>query len=164
MWSRSFAKVSLPAALLLAGLVACRSLTNARAVDCRTTLRQGLRGTVVFLEGNLMPSPDLDPGAAAGQPVVREIAVYAPTTRRQVEETAPTFYTNIRTERMATATSDSTGCFQVSLPAGSYSLFVREGDRYFANRFDGDGVIFPVRVDSGEVTQVRIDIDHAAAY
>ncbi|MGB3619497.1 MAG: carboxypeptidase regulatory-like domain-containing protein [Catalinimonas sp.] len=163
-WIRSSSLASL-AALLMA-TAACRSLTNAGTSNCAAPLQQGLRGVILYREGNLMPGPDMDADAAAGRPVVREVVVHPLTSYGDVTRDGdePTFFTAIATERIATLRSDSTGCFQVSLPVGSYSLFVREGDRYYANRFDGDGMIFPVRVVEDEVTAVEFSIDWDATY
>ena len=133
-------------------------------IGCAAPLPQGLRGMVIFKSGNLMPGPDLDPNAAAGRPVVREVIIFPLTKLDEAFTKEPPFYDSLATEPIATAQSDSTGCFQVRLPAGHYSVFVREKNRFYANGFDGNGYIFPVDVEEDEVTDITFNIDYEAAY
>ncbi|SDK67214.1 hypothetical protein SAMN05421823_103245 [Catalinimonas alkaloidigena] len=164
LFSRKTSWAALLIVFFLCTAEECTSAQDDVPVGCSEPLQQGLRGVVTFKSGNLMPGPDLDPRAAAGQPVVREVYIFPLTKLSEAFATEAPFYDSLATEPIAVAQSDSTGCFQVRLPAGHYSVFVREKDRYYANGFDGDGYIFPVDIEEDEVTDISFDIDYEAAY
>ncbi|MCU0470496.1 MAG: hypothetical protein MUF58_18050, partial [Arcicella sp.] len=64
-----------------------------------------------------------------------------------------------------TVKSDADGRFCVDLPEGSYSLLVREGDKgLYANSFDGEGNIFPVKVGKDKVSIIVFTVDYQAVY
>ena len=81
----------------------------------------------------------------------------------EIKDTAP-FFKTIKTKLMAQTTTDSVGNFQVALPIGSYSLFFKKGDAYYANRFDQQNNINIITVKKGEVTQVTITESSGAAF
>ncbi len=80
------------------------------------------------------------------------------------EEGKSTFYTKINSPLIDSVITDQNGYFFLALSPGEYSLFVRERGLFYANLFDGDGFIFPVRVEKGKVTEVNIKIDYKATY
>ncbi|MGV3641953.1 MAG: carboxypeptidase regulatory-like domain-containing protein [Adhaeribacter sp.] len=123
--------------------------------------RQGIQGRVLLRSGNHMPGPgrSLPPD----QPASREIHVYALTHVSQVRA-AGSFYSQIQTKQVAKFVSGPDGAFRLALPPGKYSLFVREAAGLFANRFDGEGHLFPVEVLPGQLTPVEIVIDYNASY
>jgi hypothetical protein len=127
----------------------------------RVSIPQGVWGDVWFWEGNFMPV--CPTGSVAG--VGREMRIHELTSRNDVEmEGVGPFYSEIRTPLVSTVWSDADGFFQVSLPAGRYSVFSVEDTLFYANRFDGNGHIFPVQVVGDSVTGVRFDITYRAAY
>ncbi len=123
---------------------------------------EGIRGEVLWFEGDLMPGIDKPP--VEGQPVIREIFFYAPTHVSQARQTDHVFYDDIETPLIKNARSDEQGVFEVSLDPGTYSVFIKEPEGLFANRFNEFGLINPVKVNPGEVTGIRIRIDYMAAY
>jgi hypothetical protein len=134
---------------------------NQKAVDCTYSIKEGIAGRVLWREGNWMPAPDAPERNASG--IAREIYVYELTTDAQTEKEEP-FYTAIHSRLIAKTRSDANGCFEVALPPGRYSLFVKEADGWFANRFDGEGHIQPVEVKAGEVSKLELVVDYKAAY
>jgi hypothetical protein len=56
------------------------------------------------------------------------------------------------------------GRFIVALEPGTYSVFVKEPDGLFANRFDQAGIINPVTIDRNELVNILIKVDYKAAY
>lgn len=97
--------------------------------------------------------------------VQRTVYIYELTTMEDVDQIgyAP-FFSNIYTNLITTANSDAEGFFQVALEPGRYSLFIKEGDNYYANSFGGGREIFPVTVTPGEVTEVLINITTEATF
>lgn len=129
-----------------------------------TTARgqQGICGRVVWTAGNQMPGPD---GTAGGesQPIQREVFIYEATRPADVSQVNG-FYTRITTRLAAKTMTRKDGTFRVKLPAGTYSVFVREPDGLWANLFDGSGTINPVIVANGEFVTVTVNINYMAAY
>lgn len=122
-----------------------------------------LRGTVVFKRGNLMPGPNRPP--VKGQPVKREILIYELTKMAQATPRSDGFYDSVKTKLVKKIRSDRQGRFRVSLPAGTYSVFVLEpGKGLYANVFDGEMNALPVDVRAGKTTTVEVEINYAAVY
>jgi len=136
----------------------------------KVTISQGAWGNVWFWDGNFMPVaiPGIESSGGQITPVIREIHVHRPTT--WTEMTNPTsnisgpFFLNIPSELIAIASSDETGFYQIDLPPGLYSVFVKEGTAFYANLFDSQGRINPVEVLPGTVTKLQLDITYKAAF
>lgn len=126
------------------------------------SINQGVCGSIVWKSGNSMPSPDQAPAKA--KPVQRELFVYELTNSQQ----APLqdgFYKAIVTSLIKSVKSDSEGKFCLELPEGTYSLFVKEGDKgLYANQFDGEGNIFPVKVSKDKVSIIVFTVDYQNVY
>lgn len=123
---------------------------------------QGIEGRIVFESGNQMPGPGVDREPAKG--VRRELVIYPLLKRTDLEETQPGFYKVPDREPVKIVTSDTSGHFRAHLPPGDYSLLVREKEQLYANRSDGQGHVFPVAVQAGEMTAVEFKITYEAAY
>jgi hypothetical protein len=127
----------------------------------KVTINQGLWGDVWFWKGDFMP---FNFGTICQ--VHRKIYIYELTMMTNVVRSKPysPFYSKINTNLVTTIESDTSGFFQVELEPGSYSLFVFEDTCFYSNLFDGNGAIFPVKIESGKVTEVRFDITYDATY
>ncbi|MCO4293672.1 hypothetical protein NF867_12435 [Solitalea sp. MAHUQ-68] len=123
----------------------------------------GVCGTVVFRSGNYMPSIGEKKSANQGKAIEREIVFYELTN---VNETTAngSFYSNIKTREIKRVWSDKMGKFKVLLQPGSYSVFVKEKEGYFANRFDGHNNICPIEVKKDKMTELNLVVDYNAAY
>ncbi|MBL7761402.1 MAG: hypothetical protein JNK08_11960 [Sediminibacterium sp.] len=125
--------------------------------------KQGISGRVAEAVGNQMPRV----GQAPPEPVPYPTTVffYEPTNIRQASqvESAPLFNA-IYTRLVATVQTDSAGVFTQSLPVGTYSVFVQVGQHFFANQFDIRNNISLVTVETGKLTDIKIVVNHAAAY
>jgi hypothetical protein len=125
-------------------------------------MRQGIRGKVVWVEGNQMPGPDR-PRASGGKPVEREMLVYEPVSIQQLEM-GGTVFKQVPGKAVASVRTNAQGEFEVELLPGKYSLFSKEESGFFANGFDGEGIIAPIEVKAGVFTEVLFRIDYQAAY
>ena len=131
--------------------------------DGKPSIKQGVFGRVLWLQGNVMPSPDA-PNRGTGKPAERTLQIYAVTKLDQVEGQAPLF-TKVTTKLMATTKTDKDGYFQCKLKPGRYSVFtVEEDGKLFANLFEGNGEITPFEVKTNEVVTYHITINHKAFY
>ena len=125
--------------------------------------KTGLEGYIFRITGNRMPSPDAKLSPPKGVKAV--LYIFELTSLTQVTKQGESaFYSSIRTRLVQTVTSDENGYFFASLPPGEYSLFTKKDALYYANNFDGDNHIAPVRVVSKKVTQVNVNIDYDAVY
>ncbi|MDD2792055.1 MAG: hypothetical protein PHD73_02680 [Sediminibacterium sp.] len=126
-------------------------------------VKQGIFGSVAEAVGNQMPRV----GQATPEPVPYPTTVffYEPTNIRQANqvESAPLF-TAIFTRLVATVQTDSAGTFVQPLPVGTYSVFVQVGQQFFANQFDIRNNISLVTVEPGKLTEIKIVVNHNAAY
>ncbi len=127
--------------------------------------KQGITGVVTEVSGNQMPMKNA-PRSYAGSPgILTTVFVYQPTNISQVNriETSPV-YTAIHTKLVASIETDSTGKFAISLPPGSYSLFVKQGKGYYANLFDTNNNISLFTVKEGKLTEVKLTVNSKAFY
>ena len=74
------------------------------------------------------------------------------------------WYTAIHKRLIATTQSDSTGHFNIQLPAGDYSLFTKKDQLFYANLFDSENNIAAVKVETGTITKTVIKVDAGATY
>lgn len=130
-------------------------------------IEQGIVGKVIWLEGNLMPQiteeADTTKSLIEGKPVERYVGIYELTHRNQTKQ-EDGFFKEVNTKLIKKIRSDQEGNFAASLDTGTYSLLVEEPQGLFANRFDGDGYIYPVTVKNDKISEVIIKIDYKAAY
>lgn len=98
-----------------------------------------------------------------GRGVSRDIYVYEPTTLAQTEGHSPLF-SGIKTKLIAHTKSDSAGYYSLALPAGNYSIFVGEGDKFFAAISDGNGILNPIIILVKNISEKDITITAKATY
>ncbi|MEQ9442815.1 MAG: N-acetylmuramoyl-L-alanine amidase [Cyclobacteriaceae bacterium] len=130
------------------------------------SIHQGITGQVRWYEGNLMPTIVKDTAndqSHKGEAVQRTLQIYELTQQDQATEQSG-FFHDLQTKQVATVATDAEGRFQLALPPGQYSLLVEEEQGLFANRFDGEGHIAPITVQTDSVTRIDIKIDYKAVY
>jgi hypothetical protein len=131
-------------------------------VASNETPNQGICGSIVWKSGNLMPSPDQE--VPKPKAVQRELFVYELTNSEQAT-LQNGFYKAVVTNLVKSVKSDAEGKFCLELKEGKYSLFVKEGDKgLYANQFDGEGNIFPVKVSKDNLSMIVFKIDYQANY
>ncbi|WP_343854907.1 carboxypeptidase regulatory-like domain-containing protein [Fulvivirga kasyanovii] len=138
---------------MAASFLACKSSTAQQA-------SQGIKGQVLWFEGNFMPGPGQ---SNKGKPVQREVLIYEVTSMKNVIQ-EDQLYKEVPSELIKTVETDENGNFTVQLAPGRYSVFTKEEDGLFANVFDGEGNVNPVTVKQGEMTELNIDINYKAVY
>ncbi|MDN5215433.1 carboxypeptidase regulatory-like domain-containing protein [Fulvivirgaceae bacterium BMA12] len=126
-------------------------------------IKQGIKGTITWLEGNLMPGPDSNIKAKEGKPVVRQIYVYKLVNVKETESEG-SFFTKVKGNLVKKSQSTEAGDFYIQLPVGEYSIFVKEEKGLYANLFDGNSNINPVVVNKNKVTEIALKIDYKAFY
>lgn len=143
--------------LLISG--ACSSMKKAAGND----IKQGIQGTVTEQIGNQMPMKGAEPPVPRG--VKTTVFIYEPTRLADVQQLGGSpIYTAIRTKWVASVETDSTGAFQVALPVGSYSLFVKQGNQFYANLFDSLNRIALFEVEEGKLTNAKLSVSSKATF
>ena len=123
--------------------------------------RQGVQGQLYWVTGNELPGPDRKHIPQQG--VAREIFVYELATPSDVL-LENGFFKKVYTRLVARGLSKTNGSFKIRLDPGYYSVFVKERDGLYANVFDSDNHISPVKVEPKKYSWITISIDYQAAY
>ena len=125
--------------------------------------KTGIEGYIFRISGNQMPSPNINPSPPNG--IKSVLYIYELTSFSQVVRQGRSgFYSSINSRLVQTVHSDDRGFFFASLPPGEYSLFTKKDALFYANNFDGNNHIAPVKVVAHKVTQVKVNVDYDAVY
>ncbi len=125
----------------------------------QVTIAQGVWGNVWFWERAFQPT---EPTGTI-TPVECQVLIYEAIPLDSVSTAGGGFYGKIRTRLVGTTASNQTGFFQLSLPQGVHSSFVKEDTLYWQGTDDSIG-IGGFKVLPGSLTKVQIDINYRAAY
>lgn len=124
-------------------------------------LTQGVTGTVLWFEGNLMPS--IGATQPKGKAIERAIVFCKPLKYKDLTQN-DRLYTGLDEFIVETAKSDAEGKFSIKLPVGKYSVFTKEEGGYYANSFDGQGFIQVIEVMENKITTLDLKVDYKAVY
>lgn len=142
---------------ILMVVVGCGSDSSTR-ISFQTGI---LNGVIIFWEGDFMP------GSPTGTktPVKRELYIFEETTLDMVEQQEPgPFYSKVNSRLVEVTRSNMSGIFQVKLPPRIYSIFIKEGELFYANGADLYGRIMPAEIKSNSSTWILLDITYMATF
>jgi hypothetical protein len=115
----------------------------------------------------VVPTSPVATPAPQGPGVKAVVCVFALTNDSQVirQGTSP-YCEAVHTRLIRQADTDDKGNFSILLPPGTYSVFTKKGDLFYATRRDEKNNIAPVKVLPGKMTRVdcSVESDHAAVY
>jgi hypothetical protein len=148
--------------LLFAACLTFYGCSSVKKADSSAVV-QGFSGQITVASGNRMPMKDATPATPRG--LATTVFIYEPTDLSQVARsgTEP-IYTDIRTKRVASVQTDSLGNFSVALEPGSYSVFVKLENRFYANLFDTNNRIALFTVEAGKLTRVNLSVTNKASF
>ncbi len=144
--------------------------------------QSGIAGRVYQVSGNRMPAPPRHPSdslssdsavllparpAESGPGVQSTVCVFELTNDSQVvRQGGSPWCQAVRTRLIRQADTDDKGNFSILLPPGTYSVFTKKGDLFYASRRDERNNIAPVEVMPGKMSRVdcRVESDHKAQY
>jgi len=130
------------------------------------SIKQGIQGRVIWLEGNLMPGI-VEPGDAPPQPtgkgIQRNLYIY-PLVHRDSATIQNGFYADVQKKLIKKVATDESGFYSIALPPGRYSVLVEEKQGLYAGFFDGQGNLQPVEVKPGQLSKQDIKVDYKAVY
>jgi hypothetical protein len=121
----------------------------------------GIKGHVYLEQGNRMPSPDQSLAPPPG--LQTRLYIYELTNLSQVTREGK-FYKTISTPMVKSVDTEADGSFKTKLKPGTYSLFVKKDDLFFASIFDGNNNIYPIEVKKGNMTDVVFRVNYDATY
>ncbi|MFH1010380.1 MAG: carboxypeptidase-like regulatory domain-containing protein [bacterium] len=126
-------------------------------------IEQGVAGKVEIWEGNFMPMVGGSPSGKITPAPGRRVRIHEPFNSREFGK-FDALQDTIPMPLVAETRTDSSGEFFMSLPVGTYSIFVEEDGKWYFNGWDGEGFQGLVRVDSSTVTQQNIRITIRAVF
>ncbi len=146
----------------------CANSEGFAPIDNKIKITQGIFGTISFTEGNCMPGPMPVSGPLDCRtcPVIRTVRIYKYTTISnaiKVNNQAGQFYERFTTDLITETKSDANGFFQLTLPAGIYTMVVVEKGLLYAAFGDGQGGINPITVGTG-TTETNFPIKYKAVF
>ena len=145
------------------GALTISACSSVKKQQIPVQIQQGIEGYVYRMAGNFMPAPDMPPRKPNG--IATKVYIYEATNLKDVERIGFTpSYQTIHTKLISTVQSDSTGHFAVELPVGSYSLFIKVNDHFYANAFDVANNISLTKVTEHSGTHVEIRQSAAAVF
>ncbi|NCD71546.1 hypothetical protein [Mucilaginibacter agri] len=136
-------------------LMACHSLKP-------TQMQQGISGYVYRQSGNQMPGPNRAPQKPQG--LKCDLYIYQPTKLNRATGST-TIFTTVSSKLVLVVHTDSTGHYKANLPTGRYSVFIStDKHEFFADESDGEGILNPIEVLEGKVTERNWVYRKGAAY
>lgn len=109
-----------------------------------------LEGNIGIFEGNCMPSPGVPP--CKPSPLSTTIFITKPAELFLPELVIDSIF------------SDVDGCFNIRLPVGNYSLFLRDGDKIVCDLISCNTLCIckPFTIFTDSVTVVNANLDYAS--
>ena len=162
--------------LLLVFLNCYKDKKTIQIIDCniqdvysenakKVTITNGVWGTVSSMEGDCMPVIQPSTNSCKTCAVKRLVKIYEYTLLSNAisSENSNVFFDRFNTPLVAQVTTDEKGFYQVTLPAGQYSIVVVENGKLYANSFDGQGGINPLTFTNGR-QNFNITMTYKAAF
>ncbi|GJM61737.1 hypothetical protein [Persicobacter diffluens] len=134
-------------------------------IGCKSPAQESMgtiEGNIYWKEGNHMPMIGAEPKAPQG--VERTLYFFEPVKSSEIERNALGLFNLTEAKAVATIKSDKNGHFKGSLPAGQFSVLVKEEEGFFGNIMNGEGVINPVSIEAGGSQKMDIQVDYKATY
>jgi hypothetical protein len=124
-----------------------------------------LCGKVTELRGNYMPDPDAPQKAqqTTGTGVQREVYFFAPASSGE-GQTESGCFKKVNAIFIKKVKTDVQGNYCIRLPKGSYSVFTKEAEGFFANKSDADGILNPVQINTNMPANYNLVISNKATF
>ncbi|HLI92846.1 MAG TPA: carboxypeptidase-like regulatory domain-containing protein [Puia sp.] len=164
---------------LALNMALCLTLISGPVTPQRGFQRSGIEGRLYLIGGNRMPGPPRRNNDTAhhdntsrrpareGPGIKGTICVFELTNDRQVTRKGTSPYCEaVHTKLIRQVDTDDKGNFRIPLPPGTYSVFTRKNNLYYASRRDEKNNIAPVTVVPGKWTRVdySVESDQKAYY
>jgi hypothetical protein len=156
------------ALIILAALAVTRVTPPTQVVLPSAGMRAqntGIEGKVYQLSGNRMPAPPRHPGdtirrSPEGPGVKGTVCVFELTNDSQVSRQGTSPWCDaVHTRLIRQVDTDDKGNFEIPLPPGTYSVFTKRGNLFYASRRDEQNNIAPVKVLPGKMTRIDCSVE-----
>lgn len=128
----------------------------------KISISQGIAGTVYYREGNFQPV--VEPGSGIEYPLSRNVFLHAYTDPR-MSHSVFIELDCVKTDILSQIQSDANGFYQFEISEiDTFSIFVKEDNKYYLDFMDGQGGLNPVRVYPDSVMIYNIVLDYNACY
>ena len=135
--------------MVASGIAACSQKVN-------------VKGRVVRISGNQMPSPDLGSTESKGFKTI--VYFFEPFAADNVNRING-FYQGIASKELARVNSDAEGFFKVNLLPGKYSVLIgKDSVNFYSNVLDGRGVVNLYEFKKRAQYNITLRADWDAAY
>ncbi|WP_342645764.1 hypothetical protein [Mucilaginibacter sp. CSA2-8R] len=139
-------------AFVIVATVSCKTIKTADVPNAR----QGVEGYIYELSGNQMPMKG-KPTNSNKRGVKREVYIYQATSLQQTQGSTPLF-DKVNTQLILKTTSNIEGRYKAYLPAGNYSVFIKENGKLFAAETDATGILNLIAITLNEMTHRDVTI------
>jgi len=131
----------------------------------KVTITNGIWGTISSIEGDCMPPVSPSSSRCKNCPVKRTVMIYQYTLFTNATASAGLggFYDNFSTPLVAQIDTDENGFFQISIPAGRYTIAIVENAKLYANGSDAQGGLNPFTFSTGTLN-VNVAMTYKAAF
>jgi len=148
--------------VVLVGILS--SCTNPMGSESKPGIDQGVWGFIKSYEGNFMPGLDSEVMGEI-KPVKTIVCIFELTYTEDAEWIEySSFYRSVNSKIVEAGMSDNKGYYEISLPEGTYSIFVILDGKYYAFNYGGMGEISPFTVRQDSVTRLDLDITYKAYF
>lgn len=127
-----------------------------RSGDLLPTQAQGIRGKVLRLTGNQMPSQVPSLTRSVPQPMQTKIWIFAGRVMGPGSPRWPLQQATQHPALLGWVLSDAVGEFEVGLVPGDYTLLLEEGSDLYLNHFLEDGSYAVIQVNSLQIEEIEI--------
>lgn len=128
----------------------------------KSAIKQGVSGRVTIESGNRMPGPDMPLPEPRG--IKRIVAFFPKLKVSQVQQLDEHGFYDMKQQPICWVVSNSKGYYQASLPSGDYSVVIYELKAWYANSYDGDMTVNPIKVNRHAVSPLDIRVNYMATY
>ncbi len=133
---------------------------------CEVDLASGVYGRVLWREGNWMPGDGS--GGGSEWPLQATVAAFPVVLEADAtpDSSNPDAYGRFQfpsATPVATAASDSDGCYALALDPGDYTVVSDDSGAWYCNSYSADGLCV-VTVGSSGAVELNITVDYMAAY
>ncbi|MCB1059757.1 MAG: hypothetical protein KDB65_05990 [Calditrichaeota bacterium] len=153
-------RLKIVAMLILAAGLMGMGRKEAKNQDPPPAPISGVTGKIEIWEGNFMPPIEAETRDKQIKPGANLIVrLYQP-----VKGLPGAMVETVEGEMVAETTSDEDGMFTIPAKEGTYSIFVQDGEGWYANGWDGNGVQGAVTVEPMKMTEVLIKNTRKATF
>lgn len=125
----------------------------------RTTIKQGVAGTVYLKSGNCSPKPGGN-NSCNFEFGERIVEVYKPFYEDSISLLTYPYFDTVYNDLAGVVFSTAeTGFYEIYLEPGQYSIFIKDGDRLYSNYSDTSRIVGPVLIKEDSVSYVNLVLD-----